>query len=274
MAAEQFLAQRRAGAGLRCPGPGATGPFGIAGFFQQIGMSGVQRRVPVQGAGRQDRLEHREAGQRAVGHPDRDRAVDLDHRRRVEPGERTVQQRDLRPVGLRDGGRLRVQRGDRGLQLVRAGFAAGQRAVEYARPLGDQGAVPPGPVLLGERHRPSVVVAPRRRPRVVQQHQREQPGRLGVRGQQPVQQPAQPDRLVAQLVADQPGAARGREPLIEDEVDDRAHGAAAVAVSLPGTSKRMPASLILRLARTRRWASVGSGTRNAAAISFVVSPAT
>ncbi len=34
----------------------------------------------------------------------------------------------------------------------------------------------------------------------------------------------------------------------------------------------MPASRILRLARTRRWARVGSGTRNARAISGVVRP--
>ena len=40
-----------------------------------------------------------------------------------------------------------------------------------------------------------------------------------------------------------------------------------------GTSNRMPASRILRLARTSRWAMVGSGSRNAAAISRVVSPA-
>src|SRR5215813_11299382 len=40
-----------------------------------------------------------------------------------------------------------------------------------------------------------------------------------------------------------------------------------------GTSKRMRFSASVRLARTIRWATVGSGTRKARAISSVVQPA-
>src|SRR5580704_11563638 len=53
---------------------------------------------------------------------------------------------------------------------------------------------------------------------------------------------------------------------------------ASTAASRPGRSASagtrygIPASRILPLARTRRWAMVGSGTRNACAISAVVSP--
>ena len=39
-----------------------------------------------------------------------------------------------------------------------------------------------------------------------------------------------------------------------------------------GTSKGTPARARVRLARTMRWATVGSGTRKARAISSVVSP--
>ena len=84
----------------------------------------------------------------------------------------------------------------------------------------------------------------------------------------------EPQRVLAQRRA-HPVVARGRRvPLVEDEVDDLEHRRQArVAARRPrGTSNGTRASASVRLARTMRWATVGSGTRNARAISSVVRP--
>ena len=57
----------------------------------------------------------------------------------------------------------------------------------------------------------------------MQQHQRDQAGGLRVAGQQAVQQPAQPDRLVAQLRPYDVAAAGRRVPLVEHQVDHALH---------------------------------------------------
>ena len=93
-------------------------------------------------------------------------------------------------------------------------------------------------------------------------------------GRQLGQDPAQPQRLLAEL-RPQPVLARGRRvALVEDEVDDLEHRRQPVArVSAPPAPRtaRLAAASV-RLARTMRCATVGSGTRNARAISSVVSP--
>ena len=61
--------------------------------------------------------------------------------------------------------------------------------------------VPQRAVLVGEQHEPPVGVDARVAARVVEQHQREQPARLARLGHQLDQQPAEPDRLGAQLAA-------------------------------------------------------------------------
>ncbi len=186
----------------------------------------MQRRVPLERPRCQHWLENREPGERPVGHPDRDRPVDLDHRRRIEPGEGAIEQGDLRPVGVVEACRLCVQRGDGRLELVRAGVVALERPVEHAGAFGDECLIPAAAVLFFQRDRSSRRL-PRPGPRVVQQHQRQQAGGLGVRGQQPVQEAAKPDRLLAQFPPDQLVAAGRREPLVEDEVDDGADGTQA-----------------------------------------------
>ena len=69
-------------------------------------------------------------------------------------------------------------------------------------------------------------------------------------------------------------AGRGRVALVEDEVEHREHraGAGRGSSASLGTRYGMPASLILRLARTSRCAMVVSGTRKARAISGVDRP--
>ena len=61
---------------------------------------------------------------------------------------------------------------------------------------------------------------PRIAPCVVEQHECQQPGRLGLIGEQRDHGPCQPDRLGAQLPADQGIAGRRRVALVVDEVQD------------------------------------------------------
>ena len=57
-------------------------------------------------------------------------------------------------------------------------------------------------------------------PCVVEQHQRQQPGRLRLIGEQRDHGPCQPDRLGTQLAPDQGIARRRRVALVEDQVED------------------------------------------------------
>ena len=100
------------------------------------------------------------------------------------------------------------------------------------------------------------------------------PGGLGVVGHELGEQAPEADRLGAQLGAHEPVAGAGRVALVEDEVDDGEHAGQAIGhLGVAGHAVGDPcAAAILRLARTRRWAIVGSGTRKARAISAVVSP--
>ena len=142
--------------------------------------------------------------------------------------------------------------------------------------LGDQRAVPPGAVLVGEQHELAVAASVRAARRdSVEQHQREQAQRLGLVRHQLDEQAAEPDRLGAQVVADERVARAGRVALVEDQVDDGEHARAAARAGRrrAGTRYGMRASRILPLARTSRCAIVASGTRNARAISAVVQAA-
>ena len=93
-----------------------------------------------------------------------------------------------------------MQRGDRGLQLVRPDRAELQRPLDERDPAGDLRRAPLRAVLLVERHQPAGAVDPRRTPRVVQQQERPQPDDLGVVRQQLLEQRRQPDRLDTESV--------------------------------------------------------------------------
>jgi len=95
---------------------------------------------------------------------------------------------------------------------------------------------------------------------MVQQHEREECGRLGVVRQQAVQQQSQPDGLAAQLGSDHLIAAGGCVSLVEHETDDP-------------VNRRQSRSDGIGSGHPSRLAMVGSGTRNAFAISRVLSPA-
>ncbi len=109
-----------------------------------------------------------------------------------------------------------MQSGDRGLNPVQAGRAAGQRDEHQVAPLLDHRAVPAAAVLVIEQHELAIRTGTGVASRVGQQHQREQPGDLPLGGQQPAQDPCQPDGLLGEVEALQVRARAGRVPLGED----------------------------------------------------------
>ena len=140
----------------------------------------------------------RERRRRAAHLGDRDRAVERDDRRGLQPLERGVEQIDLRPVGVLGRCGARMQRGDRGLHLIGAGAAVAHRLVDQRQALGDHARF--------QRLRSwssSSTIAPsrveaRRRARMLQQQQRREPHDLGLGREQAQQQAREPDRLLAQ----------------------------------------------------------------------------
>ena len=79
-----------------------------------------------------------------------------------------------------------------------------------ARPSAIRVGVPATTILVLEPHELAVGPLARRPPRVREQHQREQPQRLRLVGQQVGDDPRQPDRLRAQLAPDERLARRTR----------------------------------------------------------------
>ena len=108
-----------------------------------------------------------------------------------------------------------MQRGDRGLQHVRAPAAQRDRAVERAAPGADLRVIPEVAILVLEQHE-LVAREPRVPTRVVQQHERQQPVRLGLVGHQRREREGEPDRLVGEVVA-------AAVALVVDQVEDREH---------------------------------------------------
>jgi hypothetical protein len=93
-----------------------------------------------------------------------------------------------------------VHGGDRRLQLVRPDRSRGQGRGHQRDALRDQAAIPPQPVLVGQRHQLAIAVDPGRPARLGQQHQRQQPLDLAVARASLVQRPGEPDRLPGQVV--------------------------------------------------------------------------
>lgn len=97
-----------------------------------------------------------------------------------DPHQQLVQGDYSRPVGVRGAWRSVVDRGDGGLELVRADGAAGQGAGKQGQAALDGPGLPPGPVLLVERHEVAVLGRTGGGTRVSEQEERQQPGGLAV----------------------------------------------------------------------------------------------
>ena len=228
-------------------GTGRREPDGVAVAFrglvaptraaQQVGVRGGEQVVVVESPRRRESGDRVERAVEVPGEADGDRAVQFDHRRRGARAKPVVPGDDGRPVGVGRVARASVQRLDLGLHAVgprrRRGARASRawasracaRALEQGESLGHLGVVPPGAVLLVERHELAVGVDARRRPRVLQQQQREQRPGLVLIGQQGGHEPREPDRLVLQVEAQQPVARRSEVPLVVHEHEHGEHAA-------------------------------------------------
>src|SRR2546427_762652 len=80
-----------------------------------------------------------EPGLWTLAHGDGDDAIEGDHWSGRAAAEQLVQTKDLTPVGVLVTGRLVVNRGDRGLELVRTDRRAGERLRDQRDPLSDRG---------------------------------------------------------------------------------------------------------------------------------------
>jgi hypothetical protein len=121
----------------------------------------------------------------------RDRAVEPHHRRGIQPRQQRVQAEHLRPVGLFPGRCLAMDRGDRGVELVRTRAAQPGRALDQPGRRRDRWLVPQRAILVFEQHQAAPRVQACRPAPQVQPNQRQQAERFGLVGQQPHQQAGQ-----------------------------------------------------------------------------------
>jgi hypothetical protein len=171
--------------------------------FEQVAPDRGQQRVAAQGRVVRDRVDDAQRDRGPVRHRDRDRAVELDHRGRVELAEGLVEADDAEPVGVVGGDRAGVAGGQLGLQDVRPGppapaaLRARRRRRQRGQAVRDQQPVPAAAVLLEQRDRDAAGPGAGRDAGRLDLHQRDQPVRLRFVRRQRRQHPAQPHRLVA-----------------------------------------------------------------------------
>ena len=133
--------------------------------------------------------------------------------------------------------------------------------------------IPARAVLIEEQDGLSRRADARAQARRLDLHQRDEAVDLRLLRSELGQDAAEPERVLAER-GPHPVVAGGRRvALVEHEVEDLEHRRQTGGELGPaGTSNGTRASASVRLARTIRWATVGSGTRNARAISSVVRP--
>ena len=240
---------------------------------QHVGSRRVQQVVLVQRAGHSQTVHQHQAALRPFAHADRGGSIEQHDRRRIQFRELGVERSDLRPIGPLRACGLRMQGGDRCLDLVRARGAQMQCKVDERETFVDLLPIPHTAILLLQCDQGAAGVDTSVTTRVVEEHQREQPGSLGVLRIQLAQQPREADCFGAQFAPHEAVAAGGQISLVEYEIDDRLHRRAPLRQRvLRWYLVRNARVLILRFARTNRCASVVSGKRNERAISSVVRP--
>ena len=111
-----------------------------------------------------------------------------------------------------------MTRGDRGLELVRAGSAHRLGAAEDAQPLVDRRHVPERTILVGEQHELAVGAEAGVPPRVLEEQQREEAECLRLVGHENADELREADRLRAELAAHESLAGARGIALVEDEV--------------------------------------------------------
>ena len=276
------VASRRRSASLvvraRARALAARGLVVAAERVEQLGAGGVEEVVAV-AAGRRGSSTGAQRGLdlRGPSWDMRHRPVEPDDGRGVVPGRapRTASRSGASRSRSHDGA-VAWQAGDGGLQLVRPGAAQRRGALEHRLAGGDGGVVP---AATG----PGRAAAPGRRRRRTARRR----GRAGTSAARPAPTPRpRAGRLVATTPASQTASpARSRswvapseetKPSLYISVDHRQHVGEPLGQHVGRRARRARCrpSTILRLARTIRWASVRSLTRNARAICGVVMPTT
>ena len=98
----------------------------------------------------------------------------------------------------------------------------------------DLGTVPPTAVLVGQQDRRTVPCCASGKTGCLELHQRHERVHFGFVGNESCQDPAEPQRLVAQLGSDPPIAGRRRVTLVEHQVDHTEHGGKPARIVLAG----------------------------------------
>ena len=102
----------------------------VAGLFQQVCPDGFEAMVVDEAGVVVEGADQREGRRGAVDVGEGDGPAQCDQRSRGDGFQDFVQGEDLGPVRLVGGGSLVVERGDRGLNLVRANGGGAQGPVE------------------------------------------------------------------------------------------------------------------------------------------------
>ena len=188
----------------------------------------MQVRIAVQRAAAGEAIDQREAHRRAIHHRDGDGQIELHDGRRVDRGEQAIQGHDPWPVRGIPRRRLVVNGCDGRLQSVRTDRSVGRAGRDEPEALVDAGSIPATAILVLEQHQLPIQPDPRSTPRVAEQHERQQAARLGFVRQQFGHEAGQPDRLAAQLPANDAVAGRGRVALVVHEVQHLEHAVDAL----------------------------------------------
>ena len=149
-----------------------------------------------------DFLQELESLFASLRHGHGDGVVERHHRRGQQAHQGLVEGHDLRPIGLLGALRLRVHGGDGCLDLVAARAAHGQGFLEDLPSFLDRLSIPLRTILVFQEDDFPAGRRPGQAPRVVQQHQRQKPQRLGLRGHQRNQDSRQTNGFGAKLPVD------------------------------------------------------------------------
>src|ERR1700733_3964310 len=119
-------------------------------FVQQIAAHARQQMIILERAFCRQRVHHFQPGRRTERHRNRDRAIQINHRRRRNPRERLIERNDPRPIRLLRRTRSRMASRNLGLQNVRALTSRIQlrSLLERRKSATNQKLVPPSAVLL------------------------------------------------------------------------------------------------------------------------------
>lgn len=118
------------------------GDRSVANHLEKVSAYGIEAVVLGKMGVFIERSKQCEAPGRAVHHGCRDGVIESYHRIVRYAHEKLIEPQDLLPVGILCAGGLIVKRRDRGLQLIGADGAPGQRSFEQCRAFGDVRLIP------------------------------------------------------------------------------------------------------------------------------------